>query len=121
MYSLEFTIHALPKIISNGSHGHWATKYAHAKKWHGLVAQAIGPNKPLAPLSAVSGIFIRGSSTPPDYDGLVISFKPLIDALVKCAVLQNDRINNLPNPKYLWEKAAPKRGFIKISIKEVHV
>ena len=121
MYSLEFTISGLPRIFTNGSHGHWTIKHKARLTWAKLVAQAIGAKKPSAPLKIAHAEFVRVSSKEPDFDNLVSSFKGVRDSLIKCGIIENDRSSNLPNPKYLWEKAAPKRGFIKISIKEVHV
>lgn len=62
---------------------------------------------------------IRHSQTEPDFDGLVSSFKPIIDGLVISGVLENDRSANIGQPDYHWEYAPPKAGKITVRIFEV--
>lgn len=120
MYSLEFRIEGLPKILSNGSHGHWAKAHGEKKKWRKLVAQAIGANLPKLPLKVAACEFLRASSVEPDSDNLCISFKSCRDALVEWGVIENDKPSNMPGVRYLWQKAKPGKGFIKISVREIN-
>jgi hypothetical protein len=71
------------------------------------------------PLKKAQIELTRMSAQAPDYDGLVASFKPVVDALVKCRILDDDSMEHLPNPSYLWTKAPAKFGKIKIVLKEL--
>jgi Holliday junction resolvase RusA-like endonuclease len=119
MYSLEFTITGLPKIISNASRGHWAVNYKHKKTWAKLVRIAIGAKLPRAPLKVASAEFTRYSSVEPDFDNNVSSWKAVIDAIVRAGVLENDRPSNLPNAKFNWQYAKRGQGRIHVKIMEV--
>lgn len=118
-YQLEFSIKGLPKIMSNGSHGHWAVNYKMRKTWRNLVKQAIGTNKPSVPLKVASAEFIRCSNREPDFDNLCISFKSIVDGLVEHGILENDKPSNLPNAQYKWEHVKSGQGHVKIKITEV--
>lgn len=119
MYSLEFTIQGLPRIFTNGSHGHWTIKHKARLTWAKLVTQAIGAKKPSAPLRVAQAEFVRVSSKEPDFDNLVSSFKGVRDSLIKCGIIENDKTSNLPNAIYRWEFVKRGQGHIKVSIKEV--
>lgn len=119
IYRLELLIHGLPPT-TNGSHGHWRKAYGTKQKWKKATAFAIAKQgKPKAPLLKAHCTFVRVSTTEPDYDNLVISFKAVRDALVECGVLANDKPSNMPDVKYLWEKGKPKQGYIKVIVKEI--
>lgn len=118
-YKVELQIMGLPSISANGPHGHWATKAKERKLWHSLVAYNLGRRLPPKPLEKAKLTLIRHSSSEPDSDGLVISFKPVIDALVKAGVLVNDKRGNIGMPEYDWRQAPPKKGFITIKIEEL--
>lgn len=117
-YSLKFSIVGLPEIISNRGR-HWASRYKQKKLWHKLVAQAVGTNKPSAPLKIAQAEFVRASSVAPDYDNLVISFKSTLDGLKLAGVIEDDKLINLPEPKYAWEYAPRGAGHIRVKIEEV--
>lgn len=117
---LEFEIQGLPKIFSNGSHGHWRGRYAEAKKWKANVANAVAFEQKRAArqfktLTQARLCLTRFSSVEPDFDGLVISFKNVVDGLVEAGVISGDKVSIIGQPTYLWAKCAPRQG--KISVK----
>jgi Holliday junction resolvase RusA-like endonuclease len=116
-YNYKFEIMGLPKM-ANGGHGHWRAEHASRKKWHELVGQQLLGRVPRRPLKRTRVIFTRCSSSEPDFDGLVHGFKPVRDALVKFGVLEDDKPRNLVG-EYYWEKAAPKKGRIRVEIEEI--
>lgn len=118
-YTLEFEIMELPKRINTQQGKGWIVNYAHAKKWQGLVAAATLGKRPAKPLERARLTLIRYSSAPPDFDGLVSGFKHVIDALRRLRVLQDDSMKHIGRPDYLWEKALPKKGKIKVRVEEV--
>ncbi|HRH25102.1 MAG TPA: hypothetical protein PLQ20_02065 [Candidatus Paceibacterota bacterium] len=58
----------------------------------------------------------RCSSIECDFDGLVGSFKHITDALVEAGVIENDKPSNIGQSVFLWEKAKPKQGKVRIKI-----
>lgn len=98
---------------------HWAQKAKFAKHWYHEVNVALGPNIPPAPLKKAKLTLTRCSSICPDSDGLVSSFKHIIDGLVRGRVLVNDKFENIGMPEYLWEKAAKGSGHVKIKVQEI--
>ena len=99
--------------------GHWRVKHAHAMKWKLAVSLACHRFKPPQPLNRAVLTLIRASSAEPDTDGLISGFKHIVDGLVECGVLANDRPSNIGIPDYRWEKCAPKRGHVRIKIEEL--
>ena len=118
MYQIEFTIGGLPKNINN-ARMQWFIRHKENKKWKGLVALAIGVKTPPSPLAKAKLTLIRHSSSEPDFDGLVASFKSIIDGLIECRVLENDRMSNIGQPDYKWKKAKPGAGMITVKVEEI--
>lgn len=118
-YSVEFSIPGLPKMANQLLRGHWRTKHAHTKRWKAAVADVMRFKiKPAQPLTSAALILIRVSSSQPDFDGLVSGFKPIIDALVECGVLESDKPSCLKDPKFVWERGSRGHGKIKVKVME---
>ena len=119
-YKLEFEINALPKTLNTSLRMHWASRNTENKKWDRWVnAFAMKQGKPKAPLQKAILKLTRHSSTAPDPDGLIGSFKCVLDALVSCGVLQDDTFLNVGIPEYRWEKSKRGYGKITVSLEEV--
>jgi Holliday junction resolvase RusA-like endonuclease len=82
-----------------------------------MLAQRLAP--PDRPLEKAEVTLIRYSSRSPDYDGLVHSFKPVVDALKKCLIIKDDNMQVIGRPEYQWIKASPKEGRIEIIVREI--
>jgi Holliday junction resolvase RusA-like endonuclease len=93
-------------------------RLGHAKKWHKLVARfaAIKPTKPL-PRAQI--ILVRATSRRPDFDGLVGSFKHVIDGLTEARIILDDSHECIGIPDYKWEKTSPKNSHIRVTVTEV--
>ena len=117
---IQFEIPGLPPIISN-SRGNWRKRHADNKKWARFVYEALLLSRQLPdkPFSRAVLHCARFSSVSPDYDGLVISFKCIIDALVDCRVLANDKFENIGAPNYTWEKCKKNQGHIKVTVEPI--
>lgn len=115
-YRLEFEIMGLPKTTNAQTSMHWAQKAKMTRYWHQMVALAVGPNRPPKPLSKAILTLTRFSSRCPDPDGLVSTFKHVIDGLVRYSVLKDDRYENISMPIYKWEKTGTKNGKIKVLV-----
>lgn len=117
-YRLEFQIAELPRTTNAQNSMHWTAKARYVKHWHSLVRAAAGKLKPKKPLKTATLTLTRFSSCEPDFDGLVSSFKHVIDGLVVCGVLENDKFSNIGRSGYFWIKSSPKKGFIEVSVSE---
>lgn len=116
-YRLEFTLPGLPKIITNGNQGNWRAKHFGKKEWQiktANMSRIIGI--PYVPLTKALVTLIRYSSVEPDYEGLVASFKPILDGLVRGGVIIDDRMSVIGKPTYDWEEAPPRMGRIKVLV-----
>lgn len=116
-YVLEFTIKGLPKMSNQLLRGHWASKQGHARKWKKAVDDVLKDRiKPPCPLISAVLTLTRHSSSRPDFDGLVSSFKAVVDGLVESGVLADDSHEVIGVPTYIWEKASPGKGFISVRV-----
>lgn len=118
-YSIDFQIDMLPKPVNRQVSMHWAVKAKYVREWHGLVALSVGARKPSAPLERAKLTLRRFSSVEPDFDGLVSSFKPVVDGLIACGVLADDKVSNVGQPEYRWEKCKPRNGCITVRVEAV--
>ena len=118
-FKLEVIIPGVPKIATNGPHGHWSVRSRERKKWRHLVVLAIGQKKPSSPFERVFCTFIRATCREPDFDNLVASMKPIRDGLVDAGIVVNDKTSNMPEAKYIWEKAAKDNSHVRVIVEEV--
>lgn len=118
-YVLEFELPGLPKTTNAIGRAHWAVKVREVRSWTAAVMALIAHKRPLEPLSRATLTLTRFSSAEPDYDNLVISFKPVIDALVRAQVLTSDKPSVIGQPEYRWEKAKPRQGMIRVRVEEI--
>lgn len=117
MYSLEFVIKGLPS--TSNTHRHWRIAGGDRKKWkEAVVAICSTRSKPRVPLKKACLFCVRFSSSEPDYDNLVISFKAAIDGLKVAGIIEDDKSSVIVERKYSWIKAAPKDGAIMIRVEE---
>lgn len=115
-YLLRFTLQGLPKTTNAGGRQHWAVKAAEARNWKRAVLLVAGRNKPDSPLKKAKITFTRFSSAEPDFDGLVSSFKHVLDGLVDAGVIVSDKQSTIGQPTYLWKKAPQKQGYIQVDL-----
>lgn len=75
--------------------------------------------RPPEPLKYARLTLVRFSSVCPDFDGLVSSWKPVIDGLIHARIIEDDSMKNIGMPKFHWEKAPPKKGWILVRVEEL--
>ena len=95
MYSLYLQIHSLPSSLNKKLRSHRFKNHKENKSWDFIIDLNCSGKKPNAPLPKASISIIRHSYRTLDYDGLVGSMKPVVDALVTCGVLVDDSWNVL--------------------------
>lgn len=121
-YVLTLELQGLPKRINQLSGAHWRVRHAETTRWHkrvlGRMMLSRAPPPP-RPLERAKIRFIRYSSRAPDFDGLVHSFKPVLDALRKCLVIKDDSMEVIGQPEYEWRKTTPRDGRIEIFVEEI--
>lgn len=118
-FHLEFLIPMLPKTYNQVERMHLFARRTYVKEIHEIVWAKVGGKKPPQPLPRARLTLTRFSSVEPDSDGLVSSFKHVIDGLVECGVLVNDRFSNIGMPDYRWSKVKPKQGAIHVVVEEI--
>lgn len=116
-HHLEFEINALPKRINQISGRSWFVYSNERRRWRVLVGMTlIAIGKKEFKNQKVHITFERHSSRQPDFDNLVHSFKPILDALVFHKVLIDDSPKHIES-SYKWVKTPQKLGKIKVYIK----
>jgi Holliday junction resolvase RusA-like endonuclease len=117
-YRLHFTIMGLPKTTNAGGRSHWAVKVKESKSWKRSVYLASSSQLPQDPLSRARVYLTRHSSGKIDYDGLVSSFKHVLDGLVDAGVLKDDSMR-VVDMFYLKKPAKPGQGKIEVYVEEI--
>lgn len=118
-YKLELEIPGLPETTNEVLSMRLKRRLNRKMFWKQQIAYSVYGKKPKEPLKKAKLTLTRFSSVRPDPDGLTSTFKHLIDGLVIAKILENDKYENIGFPEYLWEKAKPKQGKIKIKVEEV--
>jgi hypothetical protein len=115
-YRLSLILSGLPKTTNAGGRLHWAVKVREARSWKNLVNVATRNAKPPHPLKAATLALTRYSTREPDFDGLVSSFKHIIDGLVDAGIIADDKPSVIGQPAFYWHKVAPKNGHVLIQV-----
>ena len=115
-YSLDVTINYLPPLPNQMLRKHYLRIKRMNDKTRAQMFPLIMQGRPDAPLETAKITLIRGSSREPDFDGLVGSFKAVLDGLVKAGIIKDDKVSVIGQPTYLWERTSPKKGYIRIQI-----
>lgn len=121
MYEASFQVNDLPMTFNTLTSKGWRVRSNEKRKWHRIIQELFtikGLKIPPQPLMKAQLILTRYSSHTLDYDGLVGSFKYVIDGLVEMKVLEDDGMAQIGMPTFHWIKVAPKHGMIKVQIQE---
>lgn len=118
-YSLEFTLEGLPKLGNTWVRTNHFALRRESQTWKDMVAFSTIGKRPKLPLSKARVEFKRYSSVEPDYDGLVISFKAIMDGIVESGVLIDDKLSVTGPWDVSWEKCKPGKGKIWARISEI--
>jgi hypothetical protein len=90
MYKLKLEFETLPKSLNKKLRSNYFKNHKELKSWQMMVELQSFGKKPDYPLPKASIEIIRHSYRLLDYDGLVGSLKPVIDAIVKAGILIDD-------------------------------
>jgi Holliday junction resolvase RusA-like endonuclease len=123
VYHIKFEMQGLPETTNKvRRHGHWSKTHKSRKMWKAMVPLCMlefGHRKPRQPLTRAKLVLTRYSSVRPDFEGLVSTFKGILDGLVECGVLIDDNMGVIGQPEYHWVKAPAGKGKISIEVQEV--
>ncbi len=115
-YSINVVIFRLPPG-PNKDDAHWAGRSMTRASWRQMVHKAINArNLPLHPLEKFRLTCTRFSSSRPDYDNLVASFKSVVDGLKDCGVIYDDADKYAVERHYLWKHAGAGEGMIQLKV-----
>jgi hypothetical protein len=118
-YRLTLVLAGLPKTTNaHRSSGHW-DRYRDDSVWKSAVGALVGAKRPKLPVPRCRLHLTRFSSVEPDYDGLVSSFKSVVDGLREAGVILNDRYSNTGPWDCRWAKCPPKQGHIHVVVEQV--
>lgn len=117
-YSLKIDLEGLPKTVNAIGRKHWAVKAKDIQTWKMDVLVATMGLRPEKPLKRAHVRLTRFSSTCPDFDGLVSSFKCVLDALIDAKILEDDSYDHIGAPEYSWEKAPRGKGHVCVEVFE---
>lgn len=119
-YHTIFEIKGLPKTVNALGRKHWAIKKKHNDDWTKQVFFALfgGNGLPDKPLKSATITLTRCSSSEPDFDGLVSSFKVILDSLTRVGVIEDDKPSIIGTPTYVWQQCKQKQGKIRVEITE---
>jgi hypothetical protein len=108
MFRLSITLHSLPDSLNKGLRGHRMKYFSKNKKWDLLIFGMVRHQLPPKPLEKARISIVRHSWRQLDYDGLVGSMKPIVDALVTAGVLADDNWN-VTGPWVVDQQFRPKK------------
>lgn len=89
-YILELSIPWVPKSLNASIDRGWHRNRKDGKAWDAFIWSETRGKLPEKPLELASISITRHSHRMLDYDGLVGSMKPVVDALVSAGVLKDD-------------------------------
>jgi hypothetical protein len=113
----EFEIKGLPKTTNTLNRMHWAKKSKEANMWKQIVGLHCRQLKVCdLRLTKATLELTRYSSIEPDFDGLVSTWKHLVDGLVVAGVLIDDKQSVIGSPIFKWEKCKKNEGRVKIRV-----
>lgn len=92
-YTLQFEVMGLPKSANKVVGKNRMATHAHAQSWKRIIWLATRNKLPPEPLKRCKLKLTRLNFRTLDYDGLVTSFKPIVDGLVEARILHNDTWN----------------------------
>ena len=107
MYFLQLQFIETPKSLNKTLRTHFHGRNSQHKSWQMKVHSETKWQKPPKPLEHARIKIIRNAHRMLDYDGLVGSMKPVVDALVRCGILKDDSYK-VTGPWDVTQKFRPK-------------
>jgi hypothetical protein len=120
MHKIELTFHSLPKSLNKALRSNRFKNHQSNKNWDMIVFGTCRNQIPKEPLKKARIRIVRHFYRTLDYDGLVGSLKPVVDALVSAGVLESDSWNVLGVWDVTQEFRPKSQGpLLTVSIQEI--
>lgn len=120
MYEIKLTFDQLPKSLNVTLRKHWRAQRSEGKCWDDMVALQCCNKLPDQPLQRVKIRIVRHFWQMMDYDGLVGSMKPVVDALVTAGVMIDDNWGVTGQWDVSQSKRAKKDGpLLEVTVSEL--
>jgi len=116
MQVIEFEMPGLPPLQNIALLVHRMKRYRLSQEWHELVWAYASPQRPSKPFRRYQLSLTRFSSSEPDYDGLVASFKWVVDGLKHAQIIQDDKLSQSGPWNCSWIKCKKKEGKIRVRV-----
>lgn len=120
MYELRLEIPMLPDSTNVALRSHWRKQRAKGKRWDHYIRLECLKRMPAAPLVSARIEITRHAHRMLDFDGLVGSIKPVVDAIVSAGILADDSWK-VTGAWKVDQKFRPKKDgpLLSVSITEV--
>lgn len=120
MYKLDIQLHSLPDSLNKGLRGNRMKYFAKNKRWDLLIFGMVRHRLPPEPLKKARVTIVRHFWRTLDYDGLVGSMKPIVDALVDAGVLIDDSYK-VTGPWVVTQEHRPKSSgpLLTVCVEEI--
>lgn len=115
-YIISFEVLSLPPMYNAHNRQHWGTKQKEKNNWTRLVGDSLYGKIPPTPFQFYTLRLCRHSSSEPDYDGLVSSWKYVVDALRYYKIIVDDKLSNSGPWICEWVKAPRNQQKISVTI-----
>lgn len=116
-YEITFDLNELPPMPNKFYAGmHFSQRKKLKDQFSRSVFLATAHIRPSIPLKKYKLVLTRFSASEPDYDGLVGSFKVVVDGLVTNGILANDKLSMSGPWEVHWNKVKREQGFIRIKV-----
>jgi Holliday junction resolvase RusA-like endonuclease len=118
-YRLSFELPGLPRMANpSGRSQHWRAVFGERRKWKTAVWAAVQGKLPRQPLERYTLHLTRFSSVPPDFDGLVSSWKAIVDGLREAKVIADDKLVNTGPWRCHWIKCKRDEGRVSVTVED---
>ena len=109
LFLISFSIKALPPLGNAQTRKHFRERMKDVEVWAILVKAAIGKSIPKSPSPYCLLTLKRFSTKMPDYDGLVMSFKHVVDGIKNAGVLVDDNYAVTGQWDVTWAKVSHRK------------
>jgi len=124
MYELHFKMYGLPKSLNKALRTNRYQRNDDYKFWYDAICEMLADKRPDFPLKRAKIKIVRYFYRELDFDGLVGSFKPIVDSLIHAGIIIDDNWKCLGSwdvdQKYCSKKEQSS-GFFELTVSELPI
>lgn len=120
-YTMTLSMPGLPQLNA-AANRHWRIRAREARHWREVVSagvKASAEGLPESPIQTCALLCERRSSTEPDDDNLVFSFKQIVDAFIELGIVVDDSPEHVGYRRYHWSRVPKKQGMVEITVVDI--